>query len=72
MSVTLTLENELDISRGDLISAIAQLPAISRQLESNLVWFSADPLDLSRPYLLKHCTQTVTADIKRIDYRIKV
>ena len=72
MSVTLTLEQELDISRGDLISSAAQLPAISRQLESNLVWFSADPLDLSRTYLLKHCTQTVTAEIKRIDYRINL
>ncbi len=72
MSVTLTLEQELDISRGDLISSAAQLPAISRQLESNLVWFSAEPLDLSLPYLLKHCTQTVTAEIKRIDYRINL
>ncbi|MDQ2949086.1 MAG: sulfate adenylyltransferase subunit CysN [Acidobacteriota bacterium] len=72
MSVTLTLEQELDISRGDLISSATQLPAVSRQLESNLVWFSADPLDLSRPYLLKHCTQTVTAEIKRIDYRINL
>ena len=72
MSVTLTLEHELDISRGDQISATAQLPAISRQLESNLVWFSAEPLDLSRPYLLKHCNQTVTAEIRRIDYRINL
>jgi hypothetical protein len=72
MSVTLTLQQELDISRGDLISSASQLPAISRQLESNLVWFSAEPLDPTRPYLLKHCTQTVTAEIKRIDYRINL
>ncbi len=72
MSITLTLEQEIDISRGDLISSTAQLPAISRQLESNLVWLSAEPLDLNRPYLLKHCTQTVTAEIKRIDYRINL
>ena len=72
MSVTLTLEHELDISRGDQISSTTEPPSISWQLESNLVWFSAEPLDLGRPYLLKHCTQTVAAEVKRIEYRINL
>ena len=72
MSITVTLEDELDIGRGDLISSAMSLPAIARQLEASLVWFSAEPLHTGRQYLLKHCAQTVTAEVKTVEHRINL
>jgi sulfate adenylyltransferase large subunit len=63
MSVTLTLEDELDISRGDLI-AIGE-PQVSQQFRSDVVWMDERPLDPARVYMLKHTTRTVTAEVDR-------
>jgi sulfate adenylyltransferase large subunit len=65
MSVTLTLEEEVDISRGDMISVGAK-PALAQEFEARVVWMNEQPLDPSRQYLLKHTTQTVTAKIDSI------
>ena len=72
MSVTLTLEDEVDISRGDLISSANQLASASRQLEAAVVWLSEQPLDLSRQYLLKHTAQTVSAEVKSVGHQINI
>jgi sulfate adenylyltransferase subunit 1 len=72
MSVTLTLEDELDISRGDMIAAAQRVPEVSRQFDASVVWLSAKPLDNTRTYLLKHTTQTVTAEIKAVRHRVNV
>ena len=61
MSVTLTLEDEVDVSRGDLLTATPLHSA--RRLEANVVWMDERPLDPSRLYLLKHATRTVTAEL---------
>jgi sulfate adenylyltransferase subunit 1 (EFTu-like GTPase family) len=63
MSVTLTLEDELDISRGDLIG-IGE-PQVSQQFRSDVVWMDERPLDPARVYMLKHTTRTVTAEVDR-------
>jgi sulfate adenylyltransferase large subunit len=63
-SVTLTLEDEVDISRGDAIVASQNLPFHTRSFRSQMVWFSSESLDPSRRYLLKHTTQTVAAEIE--------
>lgn len=71
-SVTLTLKDEIDISRGDVIS-IADAPAeTADQFESTLVWMSEDALLPGRPYLLKIGTQTVTASVTDIKYQVNV
>ncbi|MBO1519389.1 sulfate adenylyltransferase subunit CysN [Oceanisphaera sp. DM8] len=71
-SVTLTLKDEIDISRGDVIS-IAQAPAeTADQFESTLVWMNEAALLPGRPYLLKVGTQTVTASITDIKYQVNV
>jgi sulfate adenylyltransferase large subunit len=73
MSVTLTLRDEIDISRGDMISAAASpLPQAARHLEATVVWMHADALQTHKPYLIKHTTQTVRAEIKSIRYRVNV
>ena len=72
MSVTLVLEDELDISRGDLISAAHSVPEVTRQFEASVVWMSHQPLDSSKTYLLKHTSQTVPAEIKAVQQRVNV
>jgi sulfate adenylyltransferase subunit 1 (EFTu-like GTPase family) len=61
MSVTLTLDREIDISRGDLLAL--EPPLVGRQFEAELVWMDERPLDPGRVYLLKQGTRTVTAEI---------
>ncbi len=60
-SVTLTLDHEIDISRGDVLTLE---PAVTGQkFEAELVWMDERPLDPGRTYLLKHGTKTVTAEV---------
>jgi sulfate adenylyltransferase subunit 1 len=69
LSVTLVLDRELDISRGDLIVA-AQAPAIvSKNVKAGIVWMDQQPLQLHRRYLLKHTSQTVPVFLTSIEYR---
>jgi bifunctional enzyme CysN/CysC len=71
-SVTLTLTDEIDISRGDLISA-AQSPAqVADQFEAKIVWMNDEPLLRGRSYLLKIGTNTVTASITEIKHQVNV
>src|SRR3954451_3948686 len=71
MSVPLPLEDELDISRGDLIAA-GPLPIASRHFEATIVWFNEHALDTQRRYLLKHTSQLVPAEITTVKHRVNV
>jgi len=62
-SVTLTVEDELDISRGDILVDPNKLPFKTRNVSARMVWFSELPLDQEKRYLLKHTTQTIPAEI---------
>ena len=68
-SVTLTLSDEVDVSRGDMIVAAANPPQVSDQFEARLLWMSESPLVAGRPYLLKMHTKEVTATVTTIKYR---
>ena len=69
LSVTLVLDRELDISRGDLIVA-AQAPAtVTKSVKAGIVWMDQQPLQLHRRYLLKHTSQTVPVFLTSIEYR---
>ncbi len=63
LSVTLTLEDEIDIGRGSMLSSGPE-PQNARSLEATVVWFDGTALDPSREYLLKHTTQTVRARVQ--------
>ena len=63
MSVTLTLEDELDISRGDVLATGPT--EIGRRFDAEIVWMDERPLDPQRIYLLKHGSTTVSAEIDR-------
>ena len=60
-SVTLTLEDEVDISRGDLLS-VGEIE-VGQRFRADVVWMDERPLDPGRVYLLKHTTRTVTAEV---------
>jgi sulfate adenylyltransferase large subunit len=71
-SVTLTLEDELDISRGDLLVAPDAAPTVTTHFTASLVWMNEQPLELNRRYLLKHTSRSVYAHIKAVDYRLDI
>ncbi|SEG54768.1 sulfate adenylyltransferase subunit CysN [Marinobacterium lutimaris] len=71
-SVTLTLADEIDISRGDVISTTEQPAQTAEQFETTIVWMHDEPLLPGRPYLLKLGTQTVTATVTAIKYQVNV
>jgi sulfate adenylyltransferase large subunit len=68
LSVTLVLDRELDISRGDLIVAADAPATVAKSLKAALVWMDQRPLERNRRYLLKHTSQTVPAFIPALDY----
>lgn len=72
MAVTVELEDEIDISRGDMLVDPRRMPHVSRRLEAHIVWMQEVPLEAGNAYLLKHTTQTVTAHITEIRHRIEI
>jgi sulfate adenylyltransferase subunit 1 (EFTu-like GTPase family) len=61
MSVTLRLEDDLDVSRGELISRPEDAPTVARELEADLCWLTSEPLKPGGRYLLKHTTSEASA-----------
>ncbi|PRP96927.1 bifunctional sulfate adenylyltransferase subunit 1/adenylylsulfate kinase [Enhygromyxa salina] len=70
MSVTLTLADEIDISRGDVLTQVENDLHISRKLEATLVWMHDIPLETGRQYLLKHMTTLVSGTIVKVDHKV--
>ena len=71
-SITLTLADEIDISRGDVISSADSPAEVADQFETTLVWMSEEPMLPGRPYLLKLGTRTVSATITEPKYKVNV
>ena len=71
-SVTLTLEDHIDISRGDMIVRPNNKPPIARQFEAMLCWMSEQPLQPQRKYLIKHTTATVKAILAEVQFRVDI
>jgi len=72
MSVTLTLEDEIDISRGDMLVFSNNLPRIYSRFESLVVWMNEVALDRSATYLLRHTTRYERVRIEDLRYKIDV
>ena len=70
MSVTLTLEDEIDISRGDVLTQVENDLHISRRVEATLVWMHDIPLETGRQYLIKHMTNLVSGAVMSVGHRI--
>ncbi len=71
-AVTLTLDTEIDISRGDVLAAADARPEVSDQFAARLLWMSEDNLLPGRQYLMKIGTTTVPAQVTALKYRIDV
>jgi len=72
MSVTLCLEDEVDVSRGNMLVPPSHPPHVTRCIDARLVWMGNQPLDLRRQYIIKHTTQSVKAQVRFIRYRVNV
>lgn len=72
MSVTMTLEDEIDISRGDMIAKPHNMPKATQDLEVMLCWFHEKPIALNGRYFLRHTTRDCKALVKEIRYKIDI
>ncbi len=71
-SVTLTLDREVDVSRGDMIAAADAPAEVADQFETVIVWMADEPLLAGRPYWLKIGTKSVSASITEIKHQVNV
>jgi bifunctional enzyme CysN/CysC len=71
-AVTLTLEDEIDISRGDLLVGTEHPPTVDSRFLAHVVWMAETPLTPGKAYAIKHTTRTVTGSVARIVDRIDV
>ncbi|TJV04758.1 MAG: sulfate adenylyltransferase subunit CysN [Mesorhizobium sp.] len=71
-AVTLMLEDEIDVSRGDVLAAAAERPEVSDQFAAHLLWMHDEPLIPGRPYLIKLATSVVGASVTHIKHRLDI
>ncbi|WP_180049122.1 MULTISPECIES: sulfate adenylyltransferase subunit CysN [unclassified Acinetobacter] len=71
-AVTLTLNDEIDISRGNVLVKAGEQPLISRSARASVVWMTDAPLVVGKPYNVKFGTQTIPAKVAKINYRTNV
>ena len=71
-SVTVTLEDEIDISRGDMLVHPDNLPRVERQFEAMLVWMEEEDMNLSTQFYIKHANNNTKARIDEIKYKVDV
>jgi bifunctional enzyme CysN/CysC len=72
MAVVITLEDEIDISRGDILTHPNNIPQRDTEIEAMLVWMHEDAAQEGRTYLLKHTTSTVPATFAKLRYKIDI
>ena len=71
-SVTLVLEDEIDISRGEMIVHPGNLPHTGRHFEAMLVWMDEEPMDVDKAFYIKQTTNTSRCHVDHIEYRVDV
>jgi bifunctional enzyme CysN/CysC len=72
MSVAISVEDELDIGRGDMLVHRHNLPRIERHFEAMIVWMGDEPMNPNRSYLIKQTTQVTHVGIDEVRYRVEV
>ncbi|MGI9275112.1 MAG: sulfate adenylyltransferase subunit CysN [Endozoicomonas sp.] len=71
-AVTITLEDEIDISRGDILAAARARPEVTNSLSADILWMDEHEMILNRPYLIRLENQTVPGSLTRINYKVNV
>lgn len=72
LSVTIQLEDDIDISRGDMLVRESNVPKQSQDIEAMICWMSDKPLQLNGKYFLKHTTKDVRAVVKEVKYKLDI
>ena len=72
MSVTMTLDDEIDISRGDMIARENNLPEVGQDIEVLVTWMSSNPLQARTKVVLKHTTNECIAMVKELKYEVDI
>ena len=72
MSVTLTLEDEIDVSRGEMLVHPDNVPMIGRNFEAMLVWMDEEKMDMEKSFFLKQTTNTSRTRIDSIEYKVDI
>jgi sulfate adenylyltransferase subunit 1 len=72
MSVTITLEDDIDISRGDIIAKPNNQPRIEQDIDLMLCWMNLRPIDLNSKFILRHATHDTRAVLKEIQYKLDI
>jgi len=72
LSVTVRLEDDVDVSRGDMICRVHNSPTPTREVDATICWMSDRPLRPSARYRIKHTTRTVLAKVDELQYRFNV
>jgi sulfate adenylyltransferase subunit 1 len=72
MAITLTLEDEVDISRGDMIVKSDDIPALSDEFEVTMVWMNEKAMQTGTEYLIKRATNVVPGKFIKIDHKVDV
>jgi bifunctional enzyme CysN/CysC len=71
-AVVVTLEDEIDVSRGDMLVRRKNRPVVSDRFEAYICWMNETPMEIGRPYVLMHTSREVQAFVERIEYRVDV
>jgi len=71
-AITITLEDEIDISRGDVITELEHRPEITDQFQAHVIWMHDRPLMPGRPYLIKTTNKTLTGEVTELKHKINV
>jgi sulfate adenylyltransferase subunit 1 len=72
MAVTLKLEDEIDLSRGDMLVALESPPCVSQRFAATMVWMHSQPLESGRTYLIKQTARQVPGKVTRIRHRVNI
>jgi len=72
MSVTITLEDEIDVSRGDMLAKPNNQPTISQDLEVMICWFSEKPLHTRQKFIIRHTTRDAKCLVKNVRYKVNI
>jgi sulfate adenylyltransferase subunit 1 len=72
MSVVVTLADDLDIARGDLLAKPGNQPTVTQDVEAMICWFADEPLDPTRSLLVRHTTRETKAVVKEVRYRFDI
>jgi sulfate adenylyltransferase subunit 1 (EFTu-like GTPase family) len=72
MSISVRLQDEIDVSRGDMIVEADDQPVVARELDAMVCWMSQEPLRAGRRYAVKHTTRSARAVVDQLEYRVNV